>query len=52
MVNAMNPKRTRRRFTAEFKAEVALAALTERHPLAELATRYQLSVKQISRWKA
>ena len=47
----MNPKRTRRRFTAEFKAEVALAALTERHPLAELATRYQLSVEQISRWK-
>ena len=51
LVNAMNPKRTRRRFTAEFKAEVALAALTERHPLAELATRYQLSVAQISRWK-
>ena len=47
----MNPKRTRRRFTAAFKAEVALAALTERHPLAELATRYQLSVEQISRWK-
>lgn len=51
LVNALNPKRTRRRFTAEFKAEVALAALTERHPLAELATRYQLSVEQISRWK-
>ena len=51
LVNAMNPKRTRRRFTAEFKAEVALAAITERHPLAELATRYQLSVEQISRWK-
>ncbi len=51
LVNAMNPKRTRRRFTSAFKAEVALAALTERHPLAELATRYQLSVEQISRWK-
>lgn len=47
----MNPKRTRRRFTAEFKAEVALAALTERQPLAELAARYQLSVSQITRWK-
>ncbi|NVO32327.1 transposase [Hymenobacter lapidiphilus] len=47
----MNPKRTRRRFTAEFKAEVALAALTERQPLAELAARYRLSVPQISRWK-
>jgi transposase len=51
LVNSMNPKRTRRRFTAAFKAEVALTALTERHPLAELATRYQLSVEQISRWK-
>ena len=45
----MNPKCTRRRFTAAFKAAVALAALTERYPLAELATRYQLSVEQISR---
>ena len=47
----MNPKRTRRRFTAAFKAEVALAALTERQPLPQLAARYQLSVAQISRWK-
>ncbi|GAB3840692.1 transposase [Hymenobacter jeollabukensis] len=47
----MTPKRTRRRFTAEFKAEVALAALTERQPLAELAARYQLTVAQTSHWK-
>lgn len=47
----MTPKRTRRRFTAEFKAEVVLAALTERQPLAELAARYQLTVAQISHWK-
>lgn len=47
----MNPKRTRRRFTAAFKAEVALAALTERQPLADLAVRYQISVSQITRWK-
>ena len=47
----MNPKCTRRRFTAAFNAAVALAALTEWYPLAELATRYQLSVEQISRWK-
>ena len=52
LVNAINPKRTRRRFTAEFKVAVALAALTGRHPLAELAMRDQLSVEQISRWKA
>ena len=47
----MIPKRTRRRYTAEFKAELALAALTERQPLAELAVRYQLAVAQITRWK-
>ena len=42
----MSPKRTRRRYTAEFKAEVALAALTERQPLAELAAHYQLASAQ------
>jgi transposase-like protein len=47
----MSPKRTRRRYTAEFKAEVVLAALTERQPLAELAAHYQLAPAQISRWK-
>ena len=47
----MTPKRTRRRYTAEFKAEVALAALTERQPLAELAAHYQLATAQITRWK-
>jgi transposase len=47
----MTPKRTRRRYTAEFKAEVALAALTERQPLADLAARYQLATAQITRWK-
>ena len=47
----MTPKRTRRRYTAEFKAEVALAALTERQPLAELAARHQLAPAQITRWK-
>ena len=47
----MTPKRTRRRYTAEFKAEVALAALTERQPLAELAAHYQLATSQITRWK-
>ncbi|MGI4872560.1 MAG: transposase [Janthinobacterium lividum] len=47
----MTPKRTRRRYTAAFKAEVALAALTERQPLAELAAHYQLATAQITRWK-
>ncbi|RZK18430.1 MAG: hypothetical protein EOO56_16070 [Hymenobacter sp.] len=49
--NVRNPKRTRRRYTVEFKAEVALAALTERQPPAELAAHYQLAPAQLSRWK-
>ena len=44
----MTPKRTHHRYTAEFKAEVAL---TERQPLADLAARYQLATAQITRWK-
>ena len=36
---------------AKFKAEVALAALTERQLLAELAAHYQLATAQITRWK-
>ena len=47
----MTPKRTRRRYTTEFKAEAALAALIERQPLADLAARYQLATAQITRWK-
>jgi transposase len=47
----MSPKCTRRRYTADFKAEVALAALTERQLLAELAAHYHLAPAQISRWK-
>jgi len=40
----MTLNRTRRRYKAEFKTEVALAELTERQPLAKLAARYQLAV--------
>ena len=44
----MSAKRTPRRYTAEFKAEVALAALTERQPLAGLEAHYQLAGAQIT----
>ena len=47
----MNPTRTRRCFPAAFKAQVALAALTGRQSLAELAARYQVSAAQVCRWK-
>jgi transposase-like protein len=44
-------KETRRKFSAEFKAQVSLDAVRERETLAELAKKYELSPVVISRWK-
>ena len=41
----------RNRYSAEFKAKVALAALTESKTLAELASEYQIHPTQISTLK-
>jgi len=41
----------RTRHSAEFKAKVALAALTETKTLAQLATEYGIAPTQITRWK-
>jgi transposase len=43
--------RTRRRFTAEFKAKVALEAIQGHRTIAELATRHELHPTQIAAWK-
>lgn len=43
--------RQRRRFSAEFKAKVALAALKERQTIAELASEHQVHPGQITQWK-
>ena len=45
-------KNTRRKFTAEFKARVAIEALRDQSTLAELSSRYAVSQAQISRWKS
>ena len=44
-------KRTRRKFTAAFKAKVALAALPEDKSLIQLATQFELHPNQIGEWR-
>ena len=41
----------RSRYSSEFKAKVALAALTESKTLSELASEYKIHPSQISNWK-
>lgn len=41
----------RRRFTSQFKAEVAIEALTNQSSQAELCRRHNLSEEQLSKWK-
>lgn len=43
--------RTRRRFTAEFKAKIALEALQGHHMVSELATKHELHPNLITQWK-
>ena len=43
--------RTRRRFSAEFKAKVALEAIQGHQTVAELATKHEVHPTQIAAWK-
>ena len=43
--------RTRRRFSSEFKAKVALEAIRGHETVADLATRHGLHPIQIAAWK-
>lgn len=44
-------KKTRRKFSAEFKAKVVLEALRERSTIEELARKHELHPNQINTWK-
>lgn len=44
-------KKTRRKFSSEFKSRVAIEALKERYTLSELAEKFELHPNQISQWK-
>ena len=41
----------RKKFTAEFKAKVALAALTSDKTMAELCSEFGVHKTQINKWK-
>jgi transposase len=45
-------KQTRRKFSAAFKAKVALEAVKNQKTLAELAKEYEVNPVMISQWKA
>lgn len=44
-------KRSRRKFTSEFKAKVALAAVKGDRTLSELAAHFEVHPNQITMWK-
>ena len=44
-------KAKRRKFTAAFKAQVAIEALKERESLADLTKRFEVHPNMISKWK-
>lgn len=44
-------RRSRRKFSAEFKTKVVLEALKERHSLEEIARKYEIHPNQIGSWK-
>ena len=44
-------KQSRRKFSASFKAKVAIEAIKERETIYELASKYEVQASQINTWK-
>lgn len=44
-------KTIRRKFTAKFKAQVAIEAIKERESMTDLAKRFEVHLAQITTWK-
>lgn len=44
-------KKSRRKFSGAFKAQVAIEALKERESLAELSNRFEVHPNMITKWK-
>lgn len=44
-------KQTRRKFSAEFKAKIAVETLKERNTIEEIAKKYEIHPTQINTWK-
>jgi len=44
-------KRSRRKFSASFKAKVAIEAIKEQNTVQEIAAKFELHPTQISSWK-
>ena len=44
-------KKSRRKFSASFKAKVAIEAIKEQQTIHELASKYEVQATQINTWK-
>jgi len=51
MTTAKRSKRTRRKFTGEFKAKVALDAIKAQETVNQIAARHEVLPHQVTQWK-
>jgi len=44
-------KKSRRKFSADFKAKIAIEAIKERYSIEEIARKYEIHPNQVGTWK-